>query len=478
MALSACSTGGLRPQSTALQPARLRAEQTLGNVALSPAAWPRSDWWSSFGDPQLDRIVAEALADSPTLRTAEARVRTAQAMEAAAGASLLPNVSGSMSTVEHHYSANGTTPSPVRGTWQTVYEGNLAVGYELDFWSKNRAALDAAIGRTKAAEIDGQATRLMLASAIVQAYASLQTNFEQRAIEEDYLRQQESIADLTRRRARAELGDQVDIEQAQAAIPAARAQISALSEQIELDRNRLAALLGKGPDRGRDISPPAMNRAAGFALPSRLPAELLGRRPDIVAQRWRVEAASREIDVAKARFYPNINLGAMVGLQSLGLSNFFDLSSGTAGIGPAISLPIFQGGGLRAGLAASDAAYDLAVESYNTTLIDALRDIADQLTGLNWLDRRLAEQQDAVATATRTANLVRHRYAAGLATYLQVLATQSAVLQQRRQLVALQMRGLSLQANLSRALGGGFIPDPDVPNLTGDRHTSNEENQQ
>src|SRR3546814_4897761 len=103
-------------------------------VLFRAAAWPRSDWWSSFGDPQLDRIVGEALADSPTLRTAEARVRTAQAMEAAAGASLLPNVSGSMSTVEHHYSANGTTPSPVRGTWQTVYEGNLAVGYELDFW--------------------------------------------------------------------------------------------------------------------------------------------------------------------------------------------------------------------------------------------------------------------------------------------------------------------------------------------------------
>src|SRR3546814_15455626 len=87
VALGACSTGGLRPQSTALQPARLRAEQTLGNVALSPAAWPRSDWWSSFGDPQLDRIVGEALADSPTFRHAEARVRTPPALEGAAGAS-------------------------------------------------------------------------------------------------------------------------------------------------------------------------------------------------------------------------------------------------------------------------------------------------------------------------------------------------------------------------------------------------------
>ena len=379
-------------------------------------------------------------------------------MEAAAGAPLLPQASATFSNIEHRYSANGVTPHPVAGTWQLVNEGSLNLGYELDFWGKNRATLDAAIGRSKAAEIDGEAARVTIASAIVQAYISLQASYDLKAIQQDLLDQQEAILDLTHRRAKAQLGSQIDIEQAQAAIPAARAQIAALNEQIDLGRNRLAALLGKGPDRGKEITRPGMRHDDAFSIPSTLPSDLLGHRPDVVAQRWRVEAAAHEIKAAKARFYPSFNLSAFVGLQSLGFDAFTDSQSGIVGAGPAISLPIFSGGRLRAGLAAQDAAYDIAVEGYNQTLTDALRDIADQLTGLTWLKTRMTEEEEAVATASRSAELVKHRYAAGLATYLQVLAAQNAVSQQRLQYSALTMRGLSLQANLSRALGGGYAP--------------------
>ncbi|CAN7759657.1 MULTISPECIES: TolC family protein [unclassified Variovorax] len=148
-----------------------------------------------------------------------------------------------------------------------------------------------------------------------------------------------------------------------------------------------------------------------MTIPSVLPAELLGRRPDVVAQRWRVEAASHEIEGAKARFYPNVNLSAFVGLQSLGFDVFTEGGSRILGVGPAISLPIFEGGRLRANLASQNAAYDIAVEDYNQTLVNALRDISDQLSSIRWLRERIDQQQDAVQTSNEAAELVNKRYA-------------------------------------------------------------------
>jgi len=264
---------------------------------------------------------------------------------------------------------------------------------------------------------------------------------------------------LTRKRFSAKLGTEIDIKQSQATLPASKANIAALMEQVELDRNKLASLLGKGPDRGLRISRPHMVSSDGVVIPTLIPAELIGHRPDVVAQRWKVEALAHEIDVAKARFYPNVNLTAFIGLQSLAFDTFNDHSSRILGASPALSLPIFEGGRLRGNLAAQDAAYDEAVEQYNQTVVDAMGDIADQLSSLRWLKERIAQQTEAVDTAQAAADLVTKRYAAGLATYLQVLSTQNLTLEQKRQQVDLQSRALSLQAELSRALGGGYLPE-------------------
>lgn len=462
--LAGCSFGNLKPSSALGDPAGLEAKDALSGLTVSDAHWPQAKWWKTFGDDQLNRLVEEALADSPGLRGAAARVHQAEALQGLAQAQLMPHVDANLASTRERFSEHGITPPPAAGTWQTVNQGTLNVGYELDFWGKNRAAVEAALGRRKAMEVDRYATELMLSSAIVQAYIELQQGFEQLAIEQKMLRQQEQILSLTRRRFEAELDSQIDIKQAQASIPATRARIAALGESMELSRNKLAALLGKGPDRGRTIATPELKRPDTVTIPSVLPAELLGHRPDVVAQRWRVEAASHEIEGAKARFYPNVNLSAFVGLQSLGFSTFTDSGNRILGVGPAISLPIFEGGRLRANLASQNAAYDIAVEDYNQTLVNALRDISDQLSSIRWLRERIDQQQDAVTTANEAAELVNKRYAAGLATYIQVLSTLTDALAQQRQLVQLQSRGLALQANLSRALGGGYVPDlPGTP---------------
>jgi NodT family efflux transporter outer membrane factor (OMF) lipoprotein len=459
VALTGCAFSDLKPNAHLAAPQD--AEQTLADssIVLSPAAWPSDTWWSSFNDAQLNALVQEALAGNPTLRAAAARVHQASALEDIQGASLLPHADMAMSTTRERFSANGTTPSPVKGTWQNVDQATFNLGYELDFWGKNREAVEAAVGRRHALEVDERAAALMLSTSVVQAYIALQDTYEQLDVAQTLLNQQEQIEKLTQQRFAAELGTQIDIKQSQASLPASRANIAALKEMIELNQNKLASLLGKGPDRGRSITRPHMLASTTVTLPTNIPADLIGHRPDVVAQRWRVEASGHEIKVAKARFYPDVNLTSFIGMQSLAFDTFNDRSSRILGFSPAISLPIFEGGRLRGNLDAQDAAYDLAVENYNQTVIDALRDIADQLASLRWLKERMAQQNEAVATAQAASDLVNKRYAAGLATYLQVLATQNTTLAEKRQLVTLQSRALSLQTNLSRALGGGYRPE-------------------
>jgi len=451
----------MRPQSTLESAAQLKMSRSVAGVPVSPAAWPTSNWWEAFGDPQLNALVSEALADNPSLRTASARIRQAQSVQELAESSLDPHLDASLASTRERFSSNGTTPHPVAGTWKTLNQGLLSGSYDLDFWGKNAAAVDAAIGRARAAEVDAQAVRLMISSAVVQTYIAFDQTAPQLVIEKRLLEQQQQLLGLTQRSLAAEIDSKVDLTQSEASLPATRANIAALNEAMELDRNRLAALLGKGPDRGADIALPHLALPPSTAIPSSLTADLIGRRPDVVAQRWRVEASSRDIDLAKAQFYPDVNITAFLGLQSLGFPKFDQASSRILGIGPAITLPIFDGGRLRANLAAQDAGYDLAVEAYNQTLLDAVQDIADQLSSLKWLQERLLEQRMAVATAERADDLSQKRYAGGLGTYIQVLTTQNAVLVQRRQLVVLESRALALQANLSRALGGGYAPSAD-----------------
>jgi len=204
------------------------------------------------------------------------------------------------------------------------------------------------------------------------------------------------------------------------------------------------------------IQRPHLAEVGPVALPSDLPAELIGRRPDIVAERWRVEASSQGITVAKAQFYPNVSLDAFVGSQSLGLSEFLSGGSRVLGIGPAISLPIFEGGRLRSNLGAHQAEYDAAVEKYNATVIAAIHDVVDQLVSLHWLEQEIQEQDDALRLTQHAYDLATYRYRSGLANYLQVLSTESQVLAQKRLVIESQARQRELRLNLIRALGGGY----------------------
>jgi NodT family efflux transporter outer membrane factor (OMF) lipoprotein len=457
LALSGCaSMNGLGTQAVPDSPDRLAAGKSLAGARLSPAAWPRTDWWREFKDPQLDRLMEEALAGSPALRVAQARVRRAAAFAQTAEAALYPRVDASAEVTRQRFPEHALVPPPYAGTWQTQARLEATLGYEFDIWGRNRAAYESALGRAKAAEVDAFAARLALSTGIAQAYVQLARAYLQLDVAESTLKEREQIYRLTLERYDAGVDSRLAVKQAEAALPAARERIAQLQEVIGLTRNELAALAGQGPDRGLAIARPAAHALPAMAIPANLPAELLGRRPDIIAQRWRVEAAGKDIDVAKAQFYPNVSLFAFIGFQSIGLPGFLQAASRTLGATPAVTLPIFDAGRLRGNLAGTNADYDVAVETYNETLVEALRDVVDQLTSYRGLEEQREQQVLALATAREAYDLALLRFREGVGNYLEVLIAETQLLTQQSLEVDLRARDLSLSISLVRALGGGF----------------------
>ena len=296
----------------------------------------------------------------------------------------------------------------------------------------------------------------MLSTSIAASYADLAQLYKERAIGERALEVRTQTANLVARRVTIGLDNRGTQREAEARPPAARADIAALDETIAQTRNRIAALIGAGPDRALTIAPPTDVRLQGFGLPTNLSADLIGRRPDIVAARWRAEAATRDTDEARAAFYPNVNLVAFVGAEAIGLDNLVSNGARIGSIGPAFSLPIFEGGRLRANLQRSDAERDVAVSAYNATLIEALHEVADIAASQRALSTRLTEQRAALAAQEDAYRVARQRYEGGLSPYQNVLIAEDALLSRRSAVADLESRAFTLDVALVRALGGGF----------------------
>jgi NodT family efflux transporter outer membrane factor (OMF) lipoprotein len=450
------STQGLKPQAAMTGADSLTSSQSLAAAAVQTTAWPAQDWWTRFGDPQLDQLIGQALVGSPSLRIVLARARQASALAESANAARSPRVDSSLSATRERFPANGLVPPPFAGGWGYLDQLQATLSWDIDFWGKNRAAFEQALGQARAAAVDAQAARLALSVDIAHAYVQMMRAYLQLDVAQATVEQRERIFALTRDRNAAGIDSRLELKQAEAAVSAAREQVAQWNETIDLARNQIAALMGQGPDRGLSIARPASMAAMDVALPSRVPSQLLGRRPDIIAQRWRVEATRRGIDVAQAQFYPDVNLTAFVGFQNLGTQGFLSLSSRQVGVGPALSLPLFDAGQRRANLAAADAQYDAAVEQYNQSLSDALRDVVDQLTSFRSLAQQRSEQELALAASRDAYDLALLRYREGVGNYLQVLSAEAPLLVQESLEADLRARALDLSVNLVRALGGGF----------------------
>ncbi len=390
----------------------------LGLTRQLPAPTPAPDWWSAFNDQQLDHLMQQALAANPSLAQTMARLREAQSFTDVTRAGLAPSLAFDARETRQQFSGHDVIPKPYAGTvqWEGHEGGDLS--WDLDFWGRQASWVKRARSQAAAAALDVTSARLALSAAVAQAYIDLYRDNALAEVAERTEAQRQRILEITRQRLQSGLDTNVELREASAAVPEAHVKLLQARAAVALDTHQLAALSGHGADIYAQVGRPTLDPAAILPLPASLPADLLGHRPDVLAARERIEATRAGQAAAKAAFYPDINLVAFAGTSAIGFANLFQGASGAYGAGPAIHLPLFDAGQLRAEYRGAAAELDDAVAGYNQAVLQAVRETSDQLSLARALQAEIAEQQRSLDDAEGAYQLSEERYRAGLSSYL------------------------------------------------------------
>jgi NodT family efflux transporter outer membrane factor (OMF) lipoprotein len=420
-------------------------------------AWPAQDWWIRFASPELQRLISAALADNPDLKATAARLRQSQAMVDAQAAELYPTVDANVSFSAQRFSANSVQAKLAGENFRQMLINPLILRYHLDFWGRDEAALQGAVGRSLAVAAELADARLLLSSAVARGYFELLAATAKQEIAERIVAERQALLTFEQTRLATGLAADAPILQARIALANAEQGLAAARADVALSKNLLAALAGKGPDWGAGIviEPDRLEQA--LTLPVDLPLHLLAHRPDISAARLHAEAAAEEIKVAETAFYPDVNLVAFTGLHSVSLSDVLLQGSSLAyAVGPSIEFPIFEGGRLRANLEYQQSAYDAAVERYNRSLVQAVQEVADVLSRWRALNERLAAQRQSLAGALASEKLADSLHRHGLSDRAAPSLAKLEVYQQQFRLAALVGERHKTEINIIKALGGGY----------------------
>lgn len=427
----------------------------LGTAAVEPAA---DGWWNGFQDPQLDRLIRRGLEQSPTLAQAQDRVAQALSLAHAAQAGLAPHVNLDGSAMYQRAPQNFLIPPPLAGHTFAEGQAGASLAWDLDFWGRQAEAVRRAQKLSDSARLDVADARLMLAGSITRAYVEL---YREYALADIALRseaQRQNIVDITRRRVSAGLDTQLELREAEGQLPQARVARSQARAAADLAVHQLATLTGQGAAAYADIARPTLEVRAALPVPATLPINLLARRPDVLSARLGVEAADAGRLAAKAAFYPDVSLRALAGIGAFGLGNLLHASALGASAGPLISLPLFDGGRLRAQYQGAEADLDSAVDGYNATVLRAVEEAANEITRLDALATERVDQQTTLDASEAAYKLAEERYRAGLASYLSVLNAETQVLAARQAMVDIDAAQATARVTLLLALGGSFDP--------------------
>lgn len=456
------STRGLSAHGTLVAPASLHAGRSLAaDAAQGEGKGPSPEWWKHFDDPQLDALVDEALAGNPDLALAIARARGAAAAAGAANAERLPTLGAGTSAAGAKIPGSAI-PAPIGGHFAIFRYGYLSFRWGIDWTGERRDAWAAALGAARAAAIDSDAARILLTANVVQAYITLQGAYRLHDLDEQDVARDKELLSLTTQRAKAGIDSDFQLVQIRGEAAAARATATAGRHEVERAGVALAVLLGKGPDRALSIARPEPLPDTAVPVPTAVTADLIGKRPDVVAARWRVEAAGKGVAAARAAFLPNIDVSALAGLIAGPGSSLLRASSFGYQAAPAISLPIFDGGRLRAGLSARNADWDEAVALYDKTVIAAINEIAMDHDALRTLDAQFGDARLAFDSARHAWDLAMQRYRGGIGSYLEALSVREQLIAAERALARLEIARASAAVALIESLGGGYSPDADA----------------
>ena len=447
------------------------------DIKLSRDGWPQAQWWHRYDDKQLDTLVEQALKDAPIVDAAKSRLKAsgAQASLVNSNRGLLVGLTASIDRQD--LSANSflgpfsqNIPSAgLTGPWYTEGTLGLEASYSVDLWGKDRAKTDAALGVRNARQAEAAETELVLSTRVTQVYYDMQSLYATLAL----LREARDIEIemVSAHQARAERGlePHTQTEIARTHKLELDKQISLAESRIAILREALRALVGAGADNLPDIKPLPLPPSEG-ALPPSLGYELLARRPDLQAMRWYVQASMHQVDVAKAAFYPSVDIKSFFGFDALHLADLLHESSKQINLVPGLSLPIFDNGRLDAGLAGARAQSNVAIAQYNQSVLDAVREVAQTGIELQNLDRQTQLQDAKLQAASFSMDSAEVLYQRGLADKVAAMEARLPVLSEQSKMVELRSRQINREVALTAALGGGYMNDMDrskSPGATG-----------
>jgi multidrug efflux system outer membrane protein len=460
--LAACAPIPKDPGQPAIQDA---AALTLSDdIHLAQEGWPDARWWQNYHDPQLDTLIAHALEANPTLTMAQQRVAAAQAAYTGRQSTQGIGFAFGSQAVRQHYSANGLFPDPIGGSTQTEIQLQAQATYAFDWWGKYKAYVQAAAGEVNARRAEQAQAQQMLASLIARDYFLLQTQWASQKVLEQAEQTMRDLVQVAQKRVQHGLAAHAEYRQWQDALAQTRQQLAQARDQAIQTREALKALLADNTGLVDHLKPAALPAAAS-RLPERLGLELLARRPDLQAARWRIRSALSQVDYARAAFYPEVNLLAAVGLDSLSLDNLFKGASRTWQIGPGLTLPLFSAKALSGQLALARSDRNTLIASYNQSVFNAVRDVAQAGSAMQSAQTRLGEQADIARRSQRQLNDTRREYQAGLADRQALLQAQLS--DQQVTLDGLRLKRQAVQADVAliAALGGGYRDQAGVPSL-------------
>lgn len=465
-----CSTG---KKSQVQQDVTLDAtlSSAIEAAPFEEGMWPSRQWWEIFDDVQLGDLIEKALTQSPSIKEARAHVMQAEASARKIRSSLLPSLSADYGESWTYFSKNGFVRSfyPIGNSITVPSKMNLIdlsmnFFYEFDFFGKNRKMFKAALGQARASRAESIQVELTLSTMVAFAYFEWQTHSTELKtllqVQQDWKEGQGLIKEQNS----AGVANTLKVLDVTNALLSVEQKISDVKKKLLIDEYVLKALLGESPDVDLALREKALTLSKKISLPSHIGADLLSRRADLTAMIWHVESAAKHIGVAKADFFPNINLSVIGGIESLSFPNLFTWGSKTGSLAPAIHLPLFTGGRLRANLSGKVAQYNAAVEKYNQALFDAAKEVATEIATMRSLFDMLDIQKKIVAHASQKKELSSDRFSAGVDNYLSYLVADEEMLNAELDRIELENYRMLCLVRLVKALGGGFIAEK-LPSL-------------
>ena len=434
-------------------------EFALATEHFENGTWPEKKWWELFGSTELNTLIEGALVENPSLQAIQQRVEFAKQEAVITRARLFPFLSFNPNEAWEYLSKNAIPYlyNPSLGFTPNLVDLSFSFNYEFDFWGKNRNLYRSSLGQAESEKAEASQVELIITTALAQAYFALKTNLSRKQLYERLLYIQEALLFLEKLLEGASLISSLPAPLTEENVEEVKKHLFTLNEEIMANIHVINSLRGKGPDEPIQHEEILAPFPKALAIPSHISLDLLSRRPDLMASIWNVNARAYEVGAAVADFYPDINLTALLGLQSVGFAKLFQANSETGSLLPAIHLPIFTAGAIRANVNAKKARFNQAVFDYNSLLLKSAQEVADILVVVDAIYNKRGSQKKIIQAADFRFNLTKLNFESGLDNLLQVYALESALIEKALEDIELMYFQYAASIKLIKSLGGGYV---------------------